>query len=90
MGSQDNERATVADSSSSEDFIKHKAAADRILSCERRNYPGILGVEEPVDEAKVDEAFALLSNLLSPQCNLKLYDRAEEAHDSESMTILKN
>ena len=63
-------------------YKKHKAAAARILACDRHDYLQILGLKEPVTEVKVHEAFAPLSNLLSPECQIAEQDEsAQEAHD---------
>ena len=64
-------------------YQEHKAVADRILACDRHDHLQILGLEEPITEEEVYEAFESLSCLLSPECNIagQQYEGAQEAHN---------
>ena len=64
-------------------YDEHKAAADRILSCEPSDSAQILGLEDPVSLQDVYKAFDKLSNLLSPESSKgnPQYELAQEAHD---------
>ena len=59
----------------------HKETADKILSCNSSDLARILGLEELINEKDARLAFESLSSLLVPECRLKLYERAQEAHD---------
>ena len=85
-------RDPYQDTTSEAYFQRQKAAADRILCCDPRDFARILNTQEeaPMDKRKVRSAFESLSNLLSPECNLgRQYDGAQDAHDSECEIYLE-
>ena len=64
-------------------YDEHKAAADRILSCEPSHPDQILEIGGSATPQDVHKAFCRLSNLLSPEGSKgnPQYELAQEAHD---------
>ena len=58
------------------------------MSCDSSDLARILGLEEPINEKDASLAFESLSNLLVPECRLKLYKRAQEAYDYKQYLLV--